>query len=72
MREPPLSLTQSCKQEENEGLYILIKMGRNTTIRDINPHTLLKKQHGVFKRLRRNEHQLMKGSCKQLSTDCHS
>jgi hypothetical protein len=28
--------------------------------------------HGVFKRLRRNGHQLIKGSCKQFNTDCHS
>jgi hypothetical protein len=28
--------------------------------------------HGVFKRLRRNGHQLEKGCCKQLSSDCHS
>jgi hypothetical protein len=28
--------------------------------------------HGVFKRLRRNGHQLIKGSCKELNTDCHS
>jgi hypothetical protein len=28
--------------------------------------------HGVFKRLRRNGHQLKKGSCKQFNTDCHS
>jgi hypothetical protein len=25
--------------------------------------------HGVFKRLRRNGHQLIKGSCKQFNTD---
>jgi hypothetical protein len=28
--------------------------------------------HGVFKQLRRNGHQLIKGSCKQFNTDCHS
>jgi hypothetical protein len=28
--------------------------------------------HGVFKRLRRNGHQLEKGCCEQLSSDCHS
>jgi hypothetical protein len=28
--------------------------------------------HGVFKRQRRNGHQLEKGCCKQLSSDCHS
>jgi hypothetical protein len=27
---------------------------------------------GVFKRLRRNGHQLEKGCCEQLSSDCHS
>jgi hypothetical protein len=27
---------------------------------------------GVFKRLRRNRHQLEKGCCEQLSSDCHS
>jgi hypothetical protein len=26
---------------------------------------------GVFKRLRRNGHQLEKGCCEQLSSDCH-
>jgi hypothetical protein len=26
----------------------------------------------VFKRLRRNGHQLEKGCCEQLSLDCHS
>jgi hypothetical protein len=38
---------------------------------------LLKKKEeeglqGVFKRLRRNGHQLEKGCCEQLSSDCHS
>jgi hypothetical protein len=28
--------------------------------------------HGVFKRLRRNGHQQIKGSCKQFNTDFHS
>jgi hypothetical protein len=27
---------------------------------------------GVFKRLRHNGHQLEKGCCEQLSSDCHS
>jgi hypothetical protein len=27
---------------------------------------------GVFKRLRRNGHQLEKGCCEQLSSDCHT
>jgi hypothetical protein len=27
---------------------------------------------GAFKRLRRNGHQLEKGCCEQLSSDCHS
>jgi hypothetical protein len=28
--------------------------------------------HAVFKRLRRNGHQLEKGCCEKLSFDCHS
>jgi hypothetical protein len=28
--------------------------------------------HGVFKRLRCNGHQLEKGCCEKLSSDCHS